>query len=569
MPTSDPASDPTSDSTDATDTADRDTAAAHPGPVTDTDWGAFTTDGPWDLHAIPPNWLHAVDRHRAAAAATSSQMRSRRLPPPTRVAAAGAVLGSKVARWAVRDRGTTNSVSGLSRRLRDGFVDLGATYIKLGQILSAGEGIFPADLVAEMRMLRDQVPAEPFRTVQTTLEEEFGRPFTDVFSSFDAVPLAAASIAQVHAATLRDGHDTPVVVKVQRPGIAKRVAADVAAMTYAAPKLVGRIPIAALANPPALVDVFADTIAEELDFRVEAANMLDVARALAPGSRAIVVPRPHPELVSRRVLVMERFDGFAFDDVDGAVAAGVDPHNVVQAALIAFLEGLLLHGIFHGDLHGGNLLIRPDGTVGLLDFGICGRLTDRERQGFMRLMSSVTDPDPYKQLGALIDLGALPDDCDIEALINDLDLAAPVVKDPTKMAPEQLVDELGTIVSTLLASGARLPKSFVLFVKDMVFFDGAMATWTPDVDLFDQIGKIGMHFAFRHTREIAAAIGKDESEVTGEIDAANLRRTFGIDGTDESFTWSQMRKRREQINARLAGQRSQLRDQVRARSRHS
>ena len=162
---------------------------------------------------------------------------------------------------------------------------------------------------------------------------------------------------------------------MQRPDVATLVRRDLAAMSWIAPLLVGRIPVAALANPPALVELFAETIVEELDFRLEAQNMLDVARVLAEtGQHAIVVPRPHPSLVTRRVLVMERLDGFAWGDADAMRAAGIDTEAVLRAALIAFLEGALLYGVFHGDLHGGNLFVQPDGRVALLDFGITGPL---------------------------------------------------------------------------------------------------------------------------------------------------------------------------------------------------
>jgi ubiquinone biosynthesis protein len=151
-------------------------------------------------------------------------------------------------------------------------------------------------------------------------------------------------------------------------------------MSWLAPLLVGRIPVAALANPPALVELFGETIVEELDFRLEAQNMLDVARVLADaGQRALVVPRPHPRLVTRRVLVMERLDGFRWGDAQSMRDAGIDTEAVLRAALIAFLEGALLYGVFHGDLHGGNLFVQADGRVALLDFGITGRLDEIER----------------------------------------------------------------------------------------------------------------------------------------------------------------------------------------------
>src|SRR5207237_2530533 len=138
---------------------------------------------------------------------------------------------------------------------------------------------------------------------------------------------------------------------------------DIAALSWLAPRMVGRIPVAALANPPALVELFTETVVEELDFRLEAENMLDIARVLAlTEQRAIVVPRPHPTLVTRRVLVMERVHGYTIDDDAALAAAGISTTDVFRALMISFAEGALIHGVFHGDLHGGNMLVTADGT---------------------------------------------------------------------------------------------------------------------------------------------------------------------------------------------------------------
>ena len=204
-------------------------------------------------------------------------------------------LGGALGLWYTGDRrkGGTTSISDLSRRLRVAAEHLGPTYIKLGQIIASGDGIFPPELVAEFKWCRDQVPAEPWPVVERVLLEELGAPIHTVFASVDHTPKAAASIAQVHPATLRDG--TPVVIKIQRPSVAARVRQDLAVMAWLAPHLVGRIPVAALANPPALVELFAETIMEELDFRLEAENMLDIAMTFAElDQRSFVVPRPHP-----------------------------------------------------------------------------------------------------------------------------------------------------------------------------------------------------------------------------------------------------------------------------------
>ncbi len=262
--------------------------------------GAFTPHGPWTVEPSAMSWRfpsatsEGVDALRHDAARLARELvRPERLPSAARVANVGYRLGSALLGWGLHDRGTPSSRSGLSRRLRPAFERLGPTYIKLGQIISSGEGIFPEELVEEFRLLRDRVPPEPFATVRRTIEEDLGRPLAEVFVSFDRTPIASASIAQVHAATLRTGER--VVVKVQRRNVASLVRLDIAAMSWIAPQLVGRIPIATLTNPPALVDLFAETIVEELDFRLEAQNMLDIAAVFASSDqRSIVVPRPHP-----------------------------------------------------------------------------------------------------------------------------------------------------------------------------------------------------------------------------------------------------------------------------------
>ncbi len=378
------------------------------------------------------------------------------------------------------------------------------------------------------------------------VESELGKPLEAVFEKFAREPIAAASIAQVHAATLKTGEE--VVVKVQRPTVDSLVRKDLAAMAWISPVLVGRIPIAALANPPALVDLFAETIAEELDFRLEAQNMLDVARVLvATGQRSMVVPRPHPTLVTRRLLVMERLDGFSFDDVEGMKAAGVDTSAVVRAGMVSFLEGAMLYGVFHGDLHGGNLLVQRDGRVALLDYGITGRLDEKRRLAFLRMVIGATMNDLTGQLGALIDLGALPEGTDIDLLIKDLGLDRPPV-DPLTMTPDQLIGELREVVKKLLGYGARLPKELMLFIKDMLFLDGALATLAPDVDIFGEIAHVAEHMATHHGDRIAAEIGVEPG---ASIDLSGMRASFGLGEDVQAITHRELQERRQIMQKRM------------------
>ncbi len=510
--------------------------------------GAFSEQAPWlvDPDAMP--WRQGIDQLRKATRAqVPVLLRRRRLPPGQRVAITGLYLGSALASWYLRERGTPASRAGLSRRLRQAFEKLGPTYIKLGQILSSGEDIFPPELVGQMRLLRDRVPAEPFPLVRRTLEEELGRPPEQVFSHISTSPLAAASIAQVYPARLRTGED--VVIKVQRSRVAKLVRDDLAAMSWIAPALVGRIPVAALANPPALIELFAETIVEELDFRLEAQNMLDVAKVLAEtGSRALIVPRPHPELVTKRMLVMERLSGFAWDDVASMRKVGIDTTEIVRAGMIAFMEGAMIYGVFHGDLHGGNLLVRPDGKVVLLDYGITGRLEEPRRLAFMRLVLGGTMNDVRLQMAALRDLGALPPDTDLEAVIRDLGLEEPF-QDPLLLTPEELAAQIRDLTRALLSYGARLPKELMLFVKNMLFVNATMATFAPELDLFAEIGRITEYFRTRYGDRIAKDTGIDPRSLS--VDYAGLATSLGLPPDTTAITYKDLQERRELIRRRM------------------
>ena len=516
----------------------------------DLELGAFSDEAPWVVELDDLTWYGDVESLRTACRRRLPKLvEPPRLPSGMRPLIVIRRLGGALAAWALtgRRRGGSASVADLSRRLRQAAEILGPTYIKLGQILSSGEGIFPPELVAEFAKCRDQVPPESFADVRAVVESDLGAPLEHLFCSFERRPLAAASIAQVHAATLADG--TPVVVKVQRPGIDRLVHADLAVMAWVAPMLVGRIPVSALANPPALVEVFAHTISEELDFRIEAANMLDVARVFAElGQRQFLVPRPHPRLVTRRVLVMERLDGFRFDDLDSYSTHGVDTHAVVRAGMIGFMEGALIHGVFHGDLHGGNLYVRPDGRTALLDFGITGRMSEPKRRAFVRLLISSTMDDPMGRLRALRDLGALPADSDLDAVAADLGVFDDVV-DPTTMEAEELVAELQRVVKALLGYGARMPKELMLFVKNMMFLDGAIARLAPELDLLAEIANVAAYFASAHGTRLAAEVGMDPGDY--EFDSDGLRAALGIDSGIETLTYRDVQERRAIIRRRL------------------
>ena len=520
---------------------------------TDCEWAAFDRHGQWVLSEEDLGWRKDAPHLRDDARREVPVLtKAAKMPPVARLVEVVWVLGKAIIPWWLKKRtrrfpDASASRAYLSLRMRRAIERLGSTYIKLAQIISSGEGLFPIELVEEFKKCRDQVPPIPFDEVRRVVEEETGESLEHTFSSFDRTPLAAASIAQVHVATLQTGEG--VVVKVQRPVVSTLVRKDLRVMAWLAPHLVGRIKVSALANPPALVELFAETIVEELDFRIEASNMLDVAKVLRELKQdGYVIPRPHPTLVTRRMLVMQRLSGFKFDDVAAMKAAGIDTEAVIRTGMIAFMEGAMIHGVFHGDLHVGNLFVQEDGKTALLDFGIVGRLTGPRRMAFLRLMLNATTNNVTGQVEALRDLGALPMDTDIQAVIKDLNLGAPVI-DPTTLSGEELVQEVQRVVKAMLGYGARMPKELMLYVKNMVFLDGAIARLAPDLDLLGEIANISMLFAERHGERLGRELGIDHTTV--EINLDSVKAGFGVDASTNSMTYRDLQKRRELIQRRM------------------
>ena len=466
--------------------------------MTDLEWGAFSDNPPWVLDRNQISWLTIAPVLRQAARKEVPVLtKPSRIPPVLRLLVVMRTLVAALLPWLWHKKlnhfaCAEDSRTDISKRMRKAVEKLGSTYIKLGQIISSGEGLFPTELVDEFKLCRDQVPAESFEDVRKVVEQDLGGKIADTFAFFETTPLAAASIAQVHLARLLTGET--VVVKVQRPNVKQLVRKDLKVMSWLAPHLVGRLKIAALANPPALVELFAETIVEELDFRMEADNMIDIAQILKDlNQTGYIVPRPHPKLVTQRVLVMERLEGFKFDDVVGMKNAGIDTEAVIRTGMIAFMEGAMIHG-------------------------------------------------------ALRDLGALPMDTDLDAVIIDLGLDRPPI-DPTKLSADELVKEVQRIMKALLGYGAKMPKELMLYVKNMVFLDGAISRLAPDLDLLGEIAAISMLFAQRHGEQLGRELGIDHNTI--EINLDSVKAGLGVELETNSLTYRELQQRRELIQKRM------------------
>ena len=302
-------------------------------------------------------------------------------------------------------------------RLREALEELGPTFVKLGQMMAGRTDIFPEDFVAELGKLREKAASFPAQAARRIIEEETGRPVAQLYASFDDEPMAAASIAQVHRATLNDG--TPVIVKVQRPGIAATVEADISVLRRLA-RLVGALmPSLRAFNLPDLVEELAETLRGELDFEREARNAERFA-GLNRDEPAVFVPRIFWDTTTRRVLTMEHSPGHRLD----AGPAG-DRRNagIAQALMGIFLTHVFEHGVFHGDPHPGNVFVLADGRLCFHDFGALGELSPQVQEKLRELFLGVVARDAGWVASAYLAMGGATAELDRAQFTRDLGAA--------------------------------------------------------------------------------------------------------------------------------------------------
>ena len=349
------------------------------------------------------------------------------------------------------------------------FERLGPTYIKLGQMVASGDGLFPPRYSEEFRRCLDAVPSFAFADVERTLEEEWRRPYREVLASIEEKPLAAASIAQVHAARLRDGRE--VVIKVQRPGIRERIDADLAIMKVLARGLARVVPYLELANPVAIVLDLERTLHEELDFRGEAANMAEFQEIMRLcGNTEVAAPEVHGELTRPRLLVMERFRGWRVDDTAALFASPYDAEAKLLAGIRGWFQGLLRRGFFHGDVHAGNFLLLEDGRIGFLDFGIVGRLDATQKTHITEYVLAFQSRNFSRLADVLVAMGSTSAErVDRDRFASELAEAfAPMVQPGSEA---RIRDVVPAMMRVAVKNRMRMPREFVLVTKQLVYLD--------------------------------------------------------------------------------------------------
>jgi ubiquinone biosynthesis protein len=364
-------------------------------------------------------------------------------------------------------------------RLRLAFEELGPTFIKLGQLLSLRLDLLPPEYAAELAKLQDEAMPLPFAQIKGKVEAQLSRALGELFQEFGEEPLAAASLAQVHRALLRDG--TEVVVKVQRPGIWETIRADLIILEDLAHFLVRHLPESEPFDPPGVVREFAKTLRRELDFVREGRNM-ELFRRNFQGDPTVYIPKVFWEYTTSEVLTMERIVGVKVTDLEGLERAGLDRHQVALNGANAILKQIFEHGLFHADPHPGNILVLEGNVIAPLDFGMVGRLDLELRERVGQLILAIARGDLAGLVRTLRELGSLDEQVDLLALRADLaDLLDRYSKTPLyRLELGRLLDEMMALVRE---HRLRLPPNLVMMGKALVIAEGVGRALDPELEL--------------------------------------------------------------------------------------
>ncbi|KAF3334667.1 aarF domain-containing protein kinase [Carex littledalei] len=409
----------------------------------------------------------------------------------------------------------TDTTGGISNQLQLGllsppyvrrlFERMGATYIKLGQFIASAPTLFPAEYVEEFQKCFDRAPPVPFSQIEAIIREELQRPLDAVYEYVDPVPIASASIAQVHGARLKSSGQE-VVIKVLKPGIEDVLVADLNFIYVVSRILEFLNPELRRTSLVGIVKDIKESMLEEVDFRKEAANMEAFRRYIeAMGlERQAKAPFVYTHCSTKRILTMERLYGVPLTDLDSIRSLVPDPELSLVTALNVWFGSLISCESFHADVHAGNLWLLRDGRIGFLDFGIVGRISPRTWAAMEVFLASFATQEYEAMASALIEMGATGKDVDVTAFARDLEKIFSSIQEldtelviASRRGPDSaaavsanvVVDDRQMnalfldLVRVSESYGLRFPREFALLMKQLLYFDRYTRLLAPNMNM--------------------------------------------------------------------------------------
>ena len=432
----------------------------------------------------------------------------------------------------IAERTRARRLRNISKRFHTLAVDLGGLMIKVGQFLSSRLDILPPEVTAELEKLQDEVPAVPFALIRASAEAELGLPLERAFAAVDETPVAAASLGQVHRArlTTEDAELTgldAVVLKVQRPGIDRIVDVDLAALRRVAEWLSRVRLVSDRVDMPLLVEEFATTTLEEIDYLQEAANAERFTANVADGAR-VSAPAIVWERSTRRVLTLQDVTAIKVNDVDALRAAGIDPSAVASEFAAVMFDQLFADGFFHADPHPGNVFVTPHApdaagrtwTLTFIDFGMMGQIPAGLRAGLRKLVIAVASQDGAGMVAGFEQVGVLlpsADNSELERALTALfqrfgGMGFAELQDVDPREFRGFADEFG---ETMRALPFQLPENFLLIVRAMSLVSGLCSALNPQFNIWEAVEPYAQKLLREETGNVVADIAGRAVDAAG------------------------------------------------------
>ena len=363
--------------------------------------------------------------------------------------------------------------------------ELGPTFIKFGQILSTRTDLLSQDILFELKKLQDEVPPVAFEQIQKILKAQYPQGAESIFEWIESKPVGSASIAQVHRARLRSG--ASVVLKIQKPGIQQTLSEDVEVLRFLAEALDTWVVDFKKYNLIGMVEEFAQTIQQEINFLLEAQNTQRFYENFK-NRESIVVPRPYVELSGARVFVMEYIEGSSLNDF-AASATLAQKKNLAERSLTAYVSMVFTDGLFHADLHSGNLLVVDGKHLALVDFGMVGRLSKRLQRGIINVFLSLSQEDYEKMAIEYIELAAVYQSVDRDKLTEDLRKIFAPYNMGSGVSGANVAGLMMEAAAVAFKHDLKLPSELLLLFRSLLVLEGVAKSLCVDLDWLSFITK--------------------------------------------------------------------------------